>query len=103
MAASDGIAPLKSGTSADPHAWQSVANAKIYVGNIRDALAAADPAGIAAYRANADAYLTKLDALDREGDARRYDFIEEQLGLIDKMGLQNYVQTAVGEVGEGSG
>jgi zinc/manganese transport system substrate-binding protein len=66
VAASDGIAPLKSGTSADPHAWQSVANAKIYVGNIRDALAAADPAGIAAYRANADAYLTKLDALDRE-------------------------------------
>src|SRR5438034_722434 len=30
---------------ADPHAWQSVANAKIYVANIRDALIAADPAG----------------------------------------------------------
>ena len=29
------------------------------------------------------------------------DFIEEQLGLIDKMGLQNYVQTATGEVGDG--
>jgi zinc/manganese transport system substrate-binding protein len=39
----------------DPHAWQSVANAKIYVGNIRDALIAADPAGTEAYRANADA------------------------------------------------
>ena len=25
------------------------------------------------------------------------DFIEEQLGLIDKMGLQNYVQSAAGE------
>ena len=31
--------------NADPHAWQSVANAKIYVANIRDALIAADPAG----------------------------------------------------------
>ena len=38
---------------ADPHAWQSVANAKIYVANIRDALIAADPAGKDAYLANA--------------------------------------------------
>jgi zinc/manganese transport system substrate-binding protein len=52
--------------SVDPHAWQSVANAKIYVTNIRDALIAADPAGEAVYRANAAAYLLKLDALDRE-------------------------------------
>jgi zinc/manganese transport system substrate-binding protein len=52
--------------SADPHAWQSVANAKIYVANIRDGLIMADPAGEAIYRANAAAYLSKLDALDRE-------------------------------------
>ena len=51
---------------ADPHAWQIVANAKIYVANIRDALIAADPAGKAAYEANAAAYLGKLDALDAE-------------------------------------
>src|ERR687887_365373 len=51
---------------ADPHAWQSVANAKIYVANIRDALIAADPAGKDAYNANAAAYLAKLDALQRE-------------------------------------
>lgn len=51
---------------ADPHAWQSVANAKIYVANIRDALVATDPAGKAVYEANAIAYLAKLDALDRE-------------------------------------
>ncbi len=50
----------------DPHAWQSVPNAKIYVANIRDALIAADPAGEADYKANAAAYLAKLDALDRE-------------------------------------
>jgi zinc/manganese transport system substrate-binding protein len=51
---------------ADPHAWQSVANARVYVANIRDALAAADPAGAASYRANAESYAAKLDALDRE-------------------------------------
>jgi zinc/manganese transport system substrate-binding protein len=50
----------------DPHAWQSVANAKTYVGNIRDGLALFDPAGKAIYEANAQAYLAKLDALEQE-------------------------------------
>lgn len=50
----------------DPHAWQSVPNAKIYVANIRDALIAADAAGAETYRANADRYLKKLDELERE-------------------------------------
>ena len=66
VTASDGVTPLRLGTDADPHAWQSVGNAKIYVGNIRTALSAADPANAEQYRANAEAYLAKLDALDRE-------------------------------------
>jgi len=66
VAATNGIAPLKVGTDADPHAWQSVANARIYVANIRDALVAADPADAEVYRAEAERYLAKLDALDRE-------------------------------------
>jgi zinc/manganese transport system substrate-binding protein len=66
LTATDGIAPLKIGSDADPHAWQSVANARIYVTNISEALSAADPAGAASYRANTQTYLAKLDALDRE-------------------------------------
>lgn len=54
------------GGQADPHAWQSVPNARIYVANIRDALIAADPAGKVSYEANAAVYLAKLDALDAE-------------------------------------
>ncbi|MFG1398915.1 metal ABC transporter substrate-binding protein [Roseixanthobacter pseudopolyaromaticivorans] len=50
----------------DPHAWQSVANAKVYVANIRDGLIAADPAGTDVYTANAAAYLAKLDALQAD-------------------------------------
>jgi zinc/manganese transport system substrate-binding protein len=50
----------------DPHAWQAVGNIKLYATNVRDALAAADPAGKATYEANAAAYLAKLDALDAE-------------------------------------
>jgi zinc/manganese transport system substrate-binding protein len=66
ITATSGIAPLKLGSDADPHAWQSVVNAKIYVANIRDALAAVDPADAEAFKSNAEAYLAKLDALDRE-------------------------------------
>lgn len=50
----------------DPHAFQSVANAKIYVGNIADAFCKADAAGCDSYKANASAYIQKLDALDGE-------------------------------------
>jgi len=50
----------------DPHAWQSVANAKVYVANIRDGLITADPEGKAAYEANAASYMTELDKLDGE-------------------------------------
>jgi len=64
--ATNGIAPLKLGSGADPHAWQSVVNAKIYVANIRDALVAADPADAEVFRNQAQTYLAKLDALDRE-------------------------------------
>jgi len=66
VTATDGIPPRIAGAAADPHAWQSVANAKIYVANIRDALVAADPADAAAFRAHAEGYLADLDGLDRE-------------------------------------
>ena len=66
IVATRNIAPLKQGSDADPHAWQSVANAKVYVTNIRDALGAADPADAETFRANTERYLTQLDALDRE-------------------------------------
>src|SRR3979490_1581843 len=45
VTASRGIAPRKLGSDADPHAWQSVANARIYVANIGEALISAGPAG----------------------------------------------------------
>jgi zinc/manganese transport system substrate-binding protein len=68
ITATKGVKPRKmeegGQTEADPHAWQSVPNAKMYVTNIYDALAAADPAGKATYAANTAAYLAKLDALD---------------------------------------
>ena len=71
VVATKGVKPRKAEDGhghgeADPHAWQSVANARIYVANIRDALVAADPAARDVYEANAAAYARKLDALDAE-------------------------------------
>lgn len=50
----------------DPHAFQSIANARIYVKNVADAFCTADAAGCDAYKANAAAYTEKLDALETE-------------------------------------
>ncbi len=66
VTATNGVAPLRLGSQADPHAWQSVANAKKYVANIRDALVAVSPADAELFGKKADDYLAKLDTLDRE-------------------------------------
>lgn len=50
----------------DPHAWQSVANAKIYADNILKGLVAAAPAKADVLRANHAAYRAKLDAVEAE-------------------------------------
>jgi bacterioferritin len=34
----------------------------------------------------------------QKSEEEHIDFIEEQLGLIEKMGLPNYVQSAAGEL-----
>ncbi|MGV8839307.1 MAG: metal ABC transporter solute-binding protein, Zn/Mn family [Bauldia sp.] len=67
VVASAGVTPLPFGEEGeDPHAWQSVANVRLYVTNIAEALVAADPAGEATYRANLVAYLGELDGLEAE-------------------------------------
>jgi zinc/manganese transport system substrate-binding protein len=71
VVASRGITPrngtrLRDHSASDPHAWQSVANAKIYVGNILDGLIAVDATDNKIFEANAAAYLAALDKLDAE-------------------------------------
>jgi zinc/manganese transport system substrate-binding protein len=66
VVASRGVKARGNADGTDPHAWQDVGNAIIYVANIRDALAAADPAGAADYRAAAGAYIAQLRTLDAE-------------------------------------
>jgi zinc/manganese transport system substrate-binding protein len=96
VTATSGITPLKSGSAADPHAWQSVANAKVYVANIRDALAAADPANAEAFKANASRYLTDLDALDREVREAVAQIPESRRKVISTHGAFGYFAAAYG-------
>jgi zinc/manganese transport system substrate-binding protein len=94
--ATAGIVPLKAGGDADPHAWQSVANAKIYVANIRDALVAADPADAAVFIANTATYLAKLDALDREVRSAVAQIEPERRKVISTHNAFGYFAAAYG-------
>ncbi len=96
VTATRGIVPRKLGSHADPHAWQSVANAKTYVANIREALAAADPAGAEAYRANAEGYLARLDALDREVRAAVAQIPQDRRKVITTHDAFGYLAAAYG-------
>ena len=96
LVASDGITPLRLGNAADPHAWQSVANAKTYVANIRDALIAADPADKSTFEANAAAYLRRLDALDAEVKAAIATIPPERRKLVTAHDAFGYFGSAYG-------
>lgn len=61
--------------SQDPHAWQDVSNAIVYVNNMRDALVRRDPPNAQDYTKNAAAYAESLGKLDRE--------IKQSMAAID--------------------
>jgi zinc/manganese transport system substrate-binding protein len=96
IAATKGITPLRLGSQADPHAWQSVANAKIYVANIRDALVAADTAHADAFRANAERYAAQLDELDREVRSAVAEIPPERRKVISTHDAFGYFAAAYG-------
>lgn len=104
VVATKGVKPRKAagdhghghGDDADPHAWQSVENAKLYVANIRDALAAVDPAGKSVYEANAAAYLAKLDALDAEVKAEVAKIPADRRKIITTHDAFGYFAAAYG-------
>jgi zinc/manganese transport system substrate-binding protein len=70
VVATRGITPregvIEGERGVDPHAWQSVANAKIYVANILAGLIAADPADADYFRARAKSYDEALDATEKD-------------------------------------
>ncbi|GBQ13115.1 Mn2+/Zn2+ ABC transporter substrate-binding periplasmic protein [Komagataeibacter rhaeticus DSM 16663] len=71
---SDGISlytpPGNRQEEADPHVWNNVTNVIVWADNIRDALIAIDPADADSFRTSAAAYVSQLEALDRDIRAR---------------------------------
>ncbi len=80
----------------DPHAWQSVHNAEVYVKNIADAFCAADAAGCDTYKANAEAYGAKLEALDVEVKAAVAQIPEEKRVIITSHDAFGYFEHEYG-------
>ena len=80
----------------DPHAWQNLANVRIYVANIRDGLAKVDPAHADAYRAAAAAYLGKLDDLERDVRAAISSIPAERRRIITTHDAFGYFAAAYG-------
>ncbi|MDB5980002.1 MAG: metal transporter substrate-binding protein [Pseudomonas sp.] len=68
--ASTGISPRtvqeNGGSVTDPHAWQSLPNAELYVNNVVNALSAADPDHANAYISGGKVYIKQLHGLKIE-------------------------------------
>ena len=80
----------------DPHAWQSVHNAQVYVRNIADAFCAADEQDCAAYRANARSYSEKLNVLDKELKAAVAQIPPQRRTIITSHDAFAYLGSAYG-------
>ncbi|OKK03476.1 ABC transporter substrate-binding protein [Streptomyces sp. CB03234] len=80
----------------DPHAWEDVANTEAYVRRIEAELIKADPAGKAEYKRNAQAYLKRLAALDREVAATLATVPEANRKLITTHDAFGYLAEAYG-------
>jgi zinc/manganese transport system substrate-binding protein len=96
VVASAGVTPLRLGNETDPHAWQSVANARLYVANIRDALVAADPSDKSVFETNAAAYLHRLDRLDADVKAAVATIAPDRRKLITAHDAFGYFGRAYG-------
>jgi len=100
----------------DPHAWQSLSNAVVYVNNIRDALIQARPAAAEQFHANAEAYLAQLRDLDQQlqaafaalpaerrkvitsHDAFAYLGAEYNIEFIPLLGVSNLAEPSAQEI-----
>jgi len=80
----------------DPHAWQSLANGKLYVANIRDGLIAADPDGKTIYEANAAKYLDEIATEDAAVKAALAKLPDDRRKIITSHDAFGYFGAAYG-------
>ena len=76
----------------DEHIWTSPVNAQAMVRMICDGLCAADPENEAQYRANAEAYIGQIDALDAQFRALADSAKDRPLVFADRFPLAYFAQ-----------
>ncbi|MGW0893019.1 metal ABC transporter substrate-binding protein [Saccharopolyspora sp. NPDC002578] len=81
---------------ANPHAWMSPRNAKIYVANIRDALTRLDPAHAEEFRVNAENYARRLDEIETYLRTEIARIPEPQRALVSCEGAFSYLARDTG-------
>lgn len=97
----DGIEPMGIGEGPyegqpNPHAWMSHDAALIYIDNIAAAFAAHDPDNVETYRANADAYKAKIEAMAAPMREALGEIPEERRWLVTSEGAFSYLARDLG-------
>jgi ABC-type Zn uptake system ZnuABC Zn-binding protein ZnuA len=87
---SQGVRLRQVGGETDPHIWQNPRNAQLMAATIERALARAEPAAAAAFKANLAAYTGQLKALDAEVE-RRIDGLANRKVVTDHDAFHYYL------------
>ena len=80
----------------DPHAWQNLANAEIYVRNIAKALSQIDPANAELYAYRSEAYISQIRALLNEARASLGQLPQAQRTIVTSHDAFAYLGQAYG-------
>lgn len=84
------------GKVTDPHAWQDISNARIYIKNIAEALARTRPADAETFRAHAKVYDAELEKLDAWVKAEIGSIPTEQRKIVTSHDAFGYFGAAYG-------
>ena len=78
----------------DPHAWLDISNGILYVKQIQSVLSEKDPDNQTSYKKNAEAYIKKLEELDKSAKEEFADIPSEKKLLVTSEGAFKYFSKA---------
>ncbi len=94
--ATEGVTPVLVDGETDPHAWNALANGVIYVQNITAAMSEAMPDHADDFKANSDAYIAQLTALDAETKAKLAGLPTDRRTVVTAHDAFGYLADAYG-------